>query len=231
MEKKVCRDRLVPVSAADCTSAGVAWQSTVSVSVGWTGARCRGGAIVPQCPLAMPPALSEPVAAIAGKQSFPVAVVTPAAAQALRAARLRGPQARQQAAAHRFGGCVLCAVAGARSNPLSALPVLLWVAAEGDRRAYYETSQWTMKQNQETVTNLKRENRELKKALSTANSKRDAGVVRCPSVPTHASPPLPAPLRPYPAVNLLSSLSREPWPLPAVDPYGEGDPAAGEAGA
>ena len=49
--------------------------------------------------------------------------------------------------------------------------------AEGDRRAYYETSQWTMQQNRETVVNLKAENRELKKALSAANSKRDGKVV------------------------------------------------------
>lgn len=51
-----------------------------------------------------------------------------------------------------------------------------YILLEGDRRAYYETSQWTMKQNQETVVTLKKENRELKKQLSSANAKRDAGM-------------------------------------------------------
>ena len=32
---------------------------------------------------------------------------------------------------------------------------------EGDRKAYFETSQWTMKQNKETISGLKKENKEL----------------------------------------------------------------------
>uniref|UniRef100_A0A061RB48 Axonemal dynein intermediate chain protein n=1 Tax=Tetraselmis sp. GSL018 TaxID=582737 RepID=A0A061RB48_9CHLO len=49
-----------------------------------------------------------------------------------------------------------------------------YVLLEGDRRAYYETSQWTLKQNQETVHRLKKENKELKRQLSEVNSQRGA---------------------------------------------------------
>jgi len=38
---------------------------------------------------------------------------------------------------------------------------------EGDRKAYYETSQWTIKQNRETIAALKRENKELRGTLAT----------------------------------------------------------------
>ena len=34
---------------------------------------------------------------------------------------------------------------------------------EGDRRAYYERSQWTMKQNQQKIQKLRKENKELHK--------------------------------------------------------------------
>ena len=44
--------------------------------------------------------------------------------------------------------------------------------AEGDRKAYYETSQWTIKQNRETVAACKRENKELRQQLSQIHSER-----------------------------------------------------------
>jgi hypothetical protein len=40
---------------------------------------------------------------------------------------------------------------------------------EGDRKAYFETSQWTMKQNKETISSLKREYKELMAQLSEQN--------------------------------------------------------------
>lgn len=42
---------------------------------------------------------------------------------------------------------------------------------EGDRKAYYETSQWTIKQNRETVAALKRENKELRNQLAQNTQK------------------------------------------------------------
>lgn len=40
---------------------------------------------------------------------------------------------------------------------------------EGDRKAYYETSQWTIKQNRETIAAAKRENKELRAQLATCH--------------------------------------------------------------
>lgn len=45
---------------------------------------------------------------------------------------------------------------------------------EGDRKAYYETSQLTIKQNRDSVGVLKKENKELRQALS--DSQREAGA-------------------------------------------------------
>mmetsp|Transcript_10765 Transcript_10765/g.22417 ORF Transcript_10765/g.22417 Transcript_10765/m.22417 type:complete len:548 (-) Transcript_10765:362-2005(-) len=41
---------------------------------------------------------------------------------------------------------------------------------EGDRKAYYETSQWTIKQNRETIAAAKRENKELRAQLATCHA-------------------------------------------------------------
>ena len=38
--------------------------------------------------------------------------------------------------------------------------------AEGDRKSYFETSQWTIKQNRETLAACKRENKELRQQMS-----------------------------------------------------------------
>ena len=38
---------------------------------------------------------------------------------------------------------------------------------EGDRKAYYETSQWTIKQNRETILAAKAENKELRTQMAT----------------------------------------------------------------
>eukprot|EP00192_Tetraselmis_astigmatica_P002606 CAMPEP_0117668566 /NCGR_PEP_ID=MMETSP0804-20121206/11623_1 /TAXON_ID=1074897 /ORGANISM="Tetraselmis astigmatica, Strain CCMP880" /LENGTH=576 /DNA_ID=CAMNT_0005476477 /DNA_START=100 /DNA_END=1830 /DNA_ORIENTATION=+ len=48
-----------------------------------------------------------------------------------------------------------------------------YMLLEGDRRAHFETSQWTMQQNRETVLMLKKENRELKKHLVDIGGKKD----------------------------------------------------------
>mmetsp|Transcript_19933 Transcript_19933/g.64893 ORF Transcript_19933/g.64893 Transcript_19933/m.64893 type:complete len:579 (+) Transcript_19933:36-1772(+) len=45
---------------------------------------------------------------------------------------------------------------------------------EGDRKAYYETSQWTIKQNRETIGALKRENKELRGQLAARHGERGA---------------------------------------------------------
>jgi len=37
---------------------------------------------------------------------------------------------------------------------------------EGDRKAYYETSQWTIKQNKEIVAAVRKENRELRQRMA-----------------------------------------------------------------
>ncbi|XP_013412590.1 coiled-coil domain-containing protein 151 [Lingula anatina] len=44
---------------------------------------------------------------------------------------------------------------------------------EGDRKAYYENSQWTMKQNRDTIEKLRKENWELRKKLSDCLSADD----------------------------------------------------------
>ena len=42
--------------------------------------------------------------------------------------------------------------------------------SEGDRKAYYETSQFAMKMNRESVLKLRKENKELRKKLSDSLS-------------------------------------------------------------
>mmetsp|Transcript_64612 Transcript_64612/g.203969 ORF Transcript_64612/g.203969 Transcript_64612/m.203969 type:complete len:555 (+) Transcript_64612:459-2123(+) len=44
--------------------------------------------------------------------------------------------------------------------------------AEGDRKAFYETSQWTMKQNMETISNGKKENKELRAQLAALTTRK-----------------------------------------------------------
>ena len=41
---------------------------------------------------------------------------------------------------------------------------------EGDRKAYYETSQFAMKKNRETILKLRKENKEVRKKLSDSLS-------------------------------------------------------------
>ena len=41
---------------------------------------------------------------------------------------------------------------------------------EGDRKAYYETSQFAMKKNRETIMKLRKENKEVRKKLSDSLS-------------------------------------------------------------
>lgn len=41
---------------------------------------------------------------------------------------------------------------------------------EGDRKAYYETSQFAMKKNRESILKLRKENKELRKKLSDSLS-------------------------------------------------------------
>ena len=45
--------------------------------------------------------------------------------------------------------------------------------SEGDRKAYYETSQYTMQKNREGILKLRKENKELRKKLSDSLSVRD----------------------------------------------------------
>jgi len=50
---------------------------------------------------------------------------------------------------------------------------------EGDRKAFYETSQWTIKQNQETLAAAKQEGKELRAELVKRNNQKAvAGSVR-----------------------------------------------------
>lgn len=49
---------------------------------------------------------------------------------------------------------------------------------EGDRKAYYETSQWTIKQNRETIAAAKRENKELRAQLKNAHSGSGANAAK-----------------------------------------------------
>lgn len=37
---------------------------------------------------------------------------------------------------------------------------------DGDRKAYYESSQWTMKKNKETIADLAKTNKELRRELA-----------------------------------------------------------------
>jgi hypothetical protein len=47
----------------------------------------------------------------------------------------------------------------ANAIPIPIYPPLL--PTEGDRKAYFETSQWTMKQNKDTIAASKKENKDL----------------------------------------------------------------------
>ena len=40
------------------------------------------------------------------------------------------------------------------------------MVAEGDRKAFYEASQWTIKQNKETLELMKEENKHFREALA-----------------------------------------------------------------
>ena len=42
--------------------------------------------------------------------------------------------------------------------------------SEGDRKAYFETSQFAMKKNRESILKLRKENKELRKKLSDSLS-------------------------------------------------------------
>lgn len=50
------------------------------------------------------------------------------------------------------------------------LNMVLIFSTEGDRKAYYETSQHAMKHNQDTVLKLRKEVKELRKKLSDSLS-------------------------------------------------------------
>jgi hypothetical protein len=39
------------------------------------------------------------------------------------------------------------------------------MVAEGDRKAFYDASQWTIKQNNDTLALVKKENKDLREAL------------------------------------------------------------------
>ena len=55
----------------------------------------------------------------------------------------------------------------------SAKYIFIWIRlnfAEGDRKAYYETSQFAMKKNRESILKLRKENKELHKKLSDSLS-------------------------------------------------------------
>ena len=43
---------------------------------------------------------------------------------------------------------------------------------EGDRKAYFETSQWTIRQKKETIAAIKRENKELRQHLAQLHSEQ-----------------------------------------------------------
>ncbi|GBG73684.1 hypothetical protein CBR_g17026 [Chara braunii] len=49
---------------------------------------------------------------------------------------------------------------------------------EGDRKTYYETSQWTIKQNRDTLSSVKRENKELRSQIQSLNVSRNGGGTR-----------------------------------------------------
>ena len=94
--------------------------------------------------------------------------------------------------------------------------------AEGDRKAYYETSQWTIKQNRETILAAKAENKELRGQMATMRidlSKRGQKV-RPRSAPL--PPPAPRPQVPYlqrgaaPALVHLDALLLAPPPQPLL---------------
>ena len=52
---------------------------------------------------------------------------------------------------------------------LGVIPVFLTPKTEGDRKAYYETSQWTIRANKETVESLRRENRAIRQSIQEVN--------------------------------------------------------------
>ncbi|XRB09562.1 outer dynein arm-docking complex subunit 3 [Pycnococcus provasolii] len=66
-----------------------------------------------------------------------------------------------------------------RMNPDEELADLQkkYLLLEGDRKAYYETSQWTIKQNRETIAVVKNENKELRNRIQQIHSsKHEAGL-------------------------------------------------------
>lgn len=42
----------------------------------------------------------------------------------------------------------------------------LFFSADGDRKAYYESSQWTMKKNKDTIAKLREKNKRLRAELA-----------------------------------------------------------------
>ena len=65
-----------------------------------------------------------------------------------------------------------------RMNPDEELADLQkkYLLLEGDRKAYYETSQWTIKQNRETIAVVKSENKELRNRIAVLHSsKKETG--------------------------------------------------------
>lgn len=55
-------------------------------------------------------------------------------------------------------------------KPSLAPNSLSYLFTEGDRKAYYETSQFAMKKNRETILKLRKENKEVRKKLSDSLS-------------------------------------------------------------
>jgi hypothetical protein len=55
------------------------------------------------------------------------------------------------------------------------------VSAEGDRKAYYETSQWTIRQNRDTINSMRIENKKLRENISVEKK-----VKRARSLPAMA---------------------------------------------
>ena len=45
-------------------------------------------------------------------------------------------------------------------------------SVEGDRKAYFETSQWTIRQNKETIASIKHENKDLRQHLAQLHSEQ-----------------------------------------------------------
>ena len=96
--------------------------------------------------------------------------------------------------------------------------------AEGDRKAYYETSQWTIKQNRETILSAKAENKELRTQMATMRidlSKRGQKVrVRAPAPCQTPRPNAPLLRAPPPRTEPSASApARAPLPLPPLPTF------------